>query len=157
MVVKKRSLGRGLDALLSCSSTDARMPQLSSDRRRASCRAFAVEHLQRGQYQPRQDFGQEALEELARSISRPGRGAADRHAAAHRARPRAGRQRYEIIAGERRWRAAQLAGLQKIPAVVRDIPDSAAMAMALIENIQREDLNPLEEAVALHRLVANST
>ena len=109
--------------------------------------------LQRGKYQPRVDMRQESLQELAESIKsqgvvqpivvRPVDGAA----------PGAS-QRYEIIAGERRWRAAQLAGLPTIPAVIRRVPDEAAIAMALIENIQREDLNPLEEARALERLIS---
>src|SRR5690606_9224939 len=100
---------------------------------------------QRGKYQPRRDIQPEALEELAESIRAQGvmqpiviRPISD--------------QRYEIIAGERRWRAAQLAGLDRIPAVIKDVPDEAAIAMALIENIQREDLNPIEEAFALKRL-----
>ena len=104
-----------------------------------------VEFIQRGKYQPRRHMNQEALQELADSIKAQGvmqpivvRPVAD--------------NRYEIIAGERRWRATQLAQLDKIPAVVRDVPDEAAIAMALIENIQREDLNPMEEAVALKRL-----
>jgi ParB family chromosome partitioning protein len=111
--------------------------------------------LQRGKYQPRVDMRQEALEELAISIRnqgliqpivvRPLAGAATDGVAA---------PRYEIIAGERRWRAAQIAGLNTIPALIRRVPDEAAIAMALIENIQREDLNPLEEARALERLVA---
>ena len=109
--------------------------------------------LQRGKYQPRVDMRQEALEELAISIRNQGviqpivvRPLAERR--------RRAPQRYEIIAGERRWRAAQIAGLTTIPAVIRRVPDEAAIAMALIENIQREDLNPLEEARALERLIA---
>jgi len=108
--------------------------------------------LQRGKYQPRTDMREETLNELAQSIKSQGlvqpilvrplpRGAAGET------------QRYEIIAGERRWRAAQMAGLGDIPAVIRDVPDEAAVAMALIENIQRENLNPLEEAGALQRLI----
>jgi ParB family chromosome partitioning protein len=113
-------------------------------------RALPVDQLQRGQYQPRMDMRPESLDELANSIRaqgvvqpivvRPLTGAP-------------GPVRYEIIAGERRWRAAQLAGLQEIPAVVREVGDSAAVAMALIENIQRENLNPMEEARALERLI----
>jgi ParB family chromosome partitioning protein len=109
-----------------------------------------VDQLQRGQYQPRVDMRPESLDELASSIRAQGvvqpivvRAIADGP----------GQVRYEIIAGERRWRAAQLAGLQEIPAVVREVGDSAAVAMALIENIQRENLNPLEEARALERLI----
>jgi ParB family chromosome partitioning protein len=109
--------------------------------------------LQRGRYQPRVDMRPESLAELAESIRAQGVvqpivvrpiGEADAH----------GVQRYEIIAGERRWRAAQLAGLREIPAVIRHVADDAAIAMALIENIQREDLNPLEEARALQRLIS---
>jgi ParB family chromosome partitioning protein len=113
--------------------------------------------LQRGKYQPRVDMRQEALEELAISIRNQGviqpivvRPLATPTAVAGSANV----QRYEIIAGERRWRAAQIAGLTTIPAVIRRVPDDAAIAMALIENIQREDLNPLEEARALERLIA---
>jgi ParB family chromosome partitioning protein len=114
-----------------------------------------LEQLQRGKYQPRVDMRQEALEELAISIRNQGliQPIVVRPLAA------AGTEtgsvvRYEIIAGERRWRAAQIAGLKTIPALIRRVPDEAAIAMALIENIQREDLNPLEEARALERLVA---
>ena len=109
-----------------------------------------VDLLERGQYQPRDDMRQDSLEELAKSINAQG------VVQPIVARPvnRGGQsQRYEIIAGERRWRAAQMAGLQEIPAVIRDVPDDAAIAMALIENIQREDLNPLEESRALDRLI----
>ncbi len=113
-------------------------------------KSVPLEHLQRGEYQPRVDMRQDSLEELAASIKAQGvvqpivvRPVSSTGAA----------QRYEIIAGERRWRAAQIAGLAKIPAVIRDVPDKAAIAMALIENIQREDLNPLEEARALDRLI----
>ncbi len=111
-----------------------------------------IDLLQRGKYQPRIDMRQETLQELADSIKAQGlvqpivvRPITEAGAG----QPR----RYEIIAGERRWRAAQLAGLHEIPAVVRHVPDSAAIAMALIENIQRENLNPLEEARALERLI----
>lgn len=108
--------------------------------------------LQRGKYQPRTDMREESLSELATSIKAQGL------IQPILVRPLAGRgpgesQRYEIIAGERRWRAAQLAGLAEIPAVIRDVPDEAAVAMSLIENIQRENLNPLEEAQALQRLI----
>jgi len=147
MTPKKR-LGRGLDALLSkpVADTAAVMGKESAD----GLRELPVELLQRGQYQPRVDIRQDTLEDLASSIRaqgvvqpivvRPiGKGGST--------------QRYEIVAGERRWRAAQLAGLADIPSVVKDIPDEAAIAMALIENIQREDLNPLEESRALDRLI----
>ncbi|MGM0595068.1 MAG: ParB/RepB/Spo0J family partition protein, partial [Pseudomonadota bacterium] len=105
-----------------------------------------VELLQRGAYQPRIDMHPDTLEELADSIRAQG------VVQPIVVRPIPG-DRFEIIAGERRWRAAQLAGLHDIPAVVRDVADQAAMAMALIENIQREELNPMEESMALHRLI----
>jgi ParB family transcriptional regulator, chromosome partitioning protein len=109
--------------------------------------------LQRGKYQPRVDMRQESLEELAASIK--AQGVVQPIVVRPVGTPAAGEsQRYEIIAGERRWRAAQIAGLATLPAVIRRVPDDAAIAMALIENIQRENLNPLEEARALERLVA---
>ena len=107
-----------------------------------------MEFIQRGKYQPRRDMHPEALEELADSIKAQG----VMQPIVVRPVSAPGDIKYEIIAGERRWRAAQLAGLEKIPAVIREVPDEAAIAMALIENIQREDLNPIEEAVALKRL-----
>ena len=109
-----------------------------------------VEYLQRGQYQPRVDMRQDSLEELAESIKAQG---VVQPIVARPISKKDGIQRYEIIAGERRWRAAQMAGLAEIPAVIRDVPDESAIAMALIENIQRENLNPLEEARALDRLI----
>ena len=146
MVVKKRGLGRGLDALIGAASfgqaaPDAQAPQA----RREELRSLPVDLVQRGRYQPRRDFNPEALEELANSIRTQGL------MQPIVVRP-VGGERYEIIAGERRWRAAQMAGLGEIPAIVRDVPDEAAIAMALIENIQRENLNAIEEAVALQRL-----
>src|SRR5690606_35128222 len=111
-----------------------------------------VDLLQRGKYQPRIDMRQETLQELAESIK--AQGVVQPIVVRPLGEPGAdGPRRYEIIAGERRWRAAQLAGLHEIPAVVRHVPDEAAIAMALIENIQRENLNPLEEARALDRLI----
>lgn len=139
MATKKNRLGRGLDALLSPEATQERG---EGDR----LIDLPVEQLQRGRYQPRTGMDKARLEELAESIRSQG------VVQPIVARP-LGEGRYEIIAGERRWRAAQLAGLHEIPAVVREIPDQAAVAMALIENIQREDLNPLEEAGALRRLI----
>ncbi|NGX17546.1 ParB/RepB/Spo0J family partition protein [Wenzhouxiangella sp. XN24] len=146
MAVKKRSLGRGLDALLSSSS---RASTADTAREDAQFRELGVEQLKRGRYQPRLDIRQETLEDLADSIRAQGvvqpiviRPVTDTGDGA----------RFEIIAGERRWRAAQLAGLQKVPVIIRDVPDEAAVAMALIENIQRENLNPLEEARSLERL-----
>ena len=143
---KRKSLGRGLEALL---GTD---PIASQPDAQDGLRDVPVDLLERGRYQPRVDMRQESLEELADSIRSQGlvqpiivrplialEGGAE--------------TRYEIVAGERRWRAAQMAGLDAIPALVRDMPDRAAVAVALIENMQREDLNPLEEAGALKRLV----
>lgn len=156
-MAKKRGLGRGLDALLGSqnaatsltdtASSDTQAPPAShsGEARDGELRDLPVDLIQRGKYQPRRDMQPEALEELAESIKAQGvmqpivvRPLAD--------------QRFEIIAGERRWRATQLAGLDTIPALIRDVPDEAAVAMALIENIQREDLNPMEEALALQRL-----
>ena len=113
-------------------------------------REIPVELLQRGQYQPRVDMRQDSLEELAESIKAQG---VVQPIVARPIAKKGNVQHYEIIAGERRWRAAQMAGLGEIPAVVKDVPDEAAIAMALIENIQREDLNPLEESRALSRLI----
>lgn len=143
MATKKRGLGRGLDALLGVTQNS---PEVMDEvRASGQLQQLPIEQLQRGKYQPRRDMRQEQLEELANSIKTQGvvQPIVVR-AIAH--------QQYEIIAGERRWRAAQLAGLDTIPAVVRDIDDNAAIIMALIENIQREDLNPMEEAIALQRL-----
>ena len=154
MSAKKRGLGRGLDALLGASN--AAQSAADNDQPGEQAQASAsedgalkqlpVDLVQRGKYQPRKDIEPESLQELADSIKAQGvmqpivvRPVSDR--------------KYEIIAGERRWRATQLAGLDVIPAVVRDVSDEAAIAMALIENIQREDLNPLETAEAFHRLI----
>jgi len=152
MAVKKKGLGRGLEALLGGSAPVSTGQPVPASEQVEGLKHVPLDLLQRGVYQPRQEFGQEALEELASSIRSQGvvQPIVVRPLPARSA---AGAQRYEIIAGERRWRAAQLAGLQEIPAVVRELPDSAAIAVALIENIQREDLNPLEEAQALQRLV----
>jgi ParB family transcriptional regulator, chromosome partitioning protein len=167
MAVKKRGLGRGLDALLGSGSHAAPQdtpttaaavvqPELKAvpvaeDLPEATApdgalRMVPVDVIQRGKYQPRIDMHQESLQDLADSISAQGvvQPIVLRSIAAGR---------YEIIAGERRWRAAQLAGLHEIPAVVREVEDRAAIAIALIENIQRENLNPLEEARALERLI----
>ena len=161
MVAKKRGLGRGLDALLGGgskstttvidsdaadseavdSSTDSKAYKPSGD-----LRDLPIDLCQPGKYQPRTDMHQESLQDLANSIKAQGV-----------LQPIVVRLieggRYEIIAGERRWRAAQLAELHEVPAVIRDVPDEAAIAMALIENIQRENLNPIEEANALERLI----
>jgi ParB family chromosome partitioning protein len=148
MTPKKR-LGRGLDALLSKPVADsaAVTGKVSAD----GLREMPVELLQRGQYQPRIDIRQDTLEDLASSIRAQG---VVQPIVVRPIGKEGGTQRYEIVVGERRWRAAQLAGLAEIPAVVKDIPDEAAIAMALIENIQRENLNPLEEARALDRLIS---
>lgn len=139
MSTKKPRLGRGLDALLG-GSLD------TTANARDELRHLPVDLLLRGKYQPRTHMNPEALEDLANSIRAQG------VVQPIVVRPLSGGQ-YEIIAGERRWRASQMAGLDTIPAVVRDIPDEAAIAIALIENIQREDLNPVEEALALQRLI----
>jgi len=150
MAAKKRGLGKGLEALLGssgASALDADTPAtVESAVADGQLRKIPVELLQRGVYQPRIDMHPDTLEELANSIRAQG------VVQPIVVRP-VSSDRFEIIAGERRWRAAQLAGLHEIPAVVRDVPDQAAMAMALIENIQREELNPMEEAMALHRLI----
>ncbi len=140
MTSKRRGLGRGLDVLLSEVETAQEGPRKGERLVR-----LPVEHLERGRYQPRKDIQPEALRSLADSIKAQG------VVQPLIVRP-IGTDRYEIIAGERRWRASQLAGLAEVPVVVREIPDQAAVAIALIENIQREDLNPLEEADALIRL-----
>jgi ParB family chromosome partitioning protein len=161
MVVKKRGLGRGLDALLgqaarpAADATAVPATELRAVPAAATAEPIATDNalrflpidiIQRGKYQPRVDMHQESLQDLADSIGEQGV-----------VQPivvrSIGAGRYEIIAGERRWRAAQLAGLHEIPAVVREVDDRGAIAIALIENIQRENLNPIEEARALKRLV----
>lgn len=151
MVVKKRGLGRGLDALLSDVSDShtvgVQVSEKPADeqRKESDLRDIAINCIEPGRYQPRRDLNPEALEELAESIRRQGvmQPIVVRPVSAGR---------YEIIAGERRWRATGMAGFEHIPVIVRDVPDEAAIAMALIENIQRENLNPVEEARALQRL-----
>jgi len=150
MTAKKKRLGRGLDALLSKPVAETAAVTGAHTESDEGLRNIPLDLLQRGQYQPRVDIRQDSLEDLARSINAQG------VVQPIVARPMGNgtkRQRYEIIAGERRWRAAQMAGLQEIPTIIRDVPDQAAIAMALIENIQRENLNPLEEARALDRLI----
>ncbi len=137
-MTKAKGLGRGLDALLSGEQDSApQADQLSS---------LSVNLLQPGKYQPRTFMDNAALESLAESIRAQGI-----------MQPivvrKVNADKYEIVAGERRWRAAQLAGLSQVPVIIRDIPDEAALAMALIENIQREDLNPIEEAHGLQKLI----
>ncbi|MBS0554208.1 MAG: ParB/RepB/Spo0J family partition protein, partial [Proteobacteria bacterium] len=135
---KLKGLGRGLDALLAANHDD--------EAEKSALQTLATAALQPGKYQPRTRMDPGSLEELAASIKAQGvmqpilvRPIDD--------------DRYEIIAGERRWRAAQIAGLDDVPCLVREIPDEAALAMSLIENIQREDLNPLEEASGIQRLI----
>lgn len=159
MSAKKRGLGRGLDALLSSSKpapsannqqqATAATEQVSdvvAEQSKGELQKLAIEFLQSGKYQPRKDMSEEALEELASSIRAQGI-----------IQPivvrQIGADKYEIIAGERRWRAAQLAKLDTVPCIIKDVPDEAAVAIALIENIQREDLNAMEEAIALNRLL----
>lgn len=148
-MVKKRGLGRGLDALLGGAQSSAARQQDETQVVSGGAgpiNSLPVEQIQRGRYQPRRHFDEDKLRELADSIAAQGM-----------VQPIVVREvdpgKYEIIAGERRWRAAQLAGMAEVPVVVKDVDDQTAMAMALIENIQRDDLNPLEEAVALHRLL----
>ena len=149
MNTKKRKLNRGLDALLGTDLTK-KAPAGTAEASTISLgdgdlRQLPLEFLQRGKYQPRIDFDEATLQELADSIKAQG----VMQPIVVRS---VGADRYEIVAGERRWRASQLAALDTIPAIVREISDETAIAMALIENIQRENLNPLEEARALKRL-----
>jgi ParB family chromosome partitioning protein len=154
MATKRPSLGRGLEALLGTSTAAADQPpgSAAAPRLDEELARIPVDLLQRGRYQPRLDMRPESLQELADSIRAQGvvQPIVVRPVVAQRTGEPL---RYEIIAGERRWRAAQMAGLHDLPAVIRHVPDSAAMAMSLIENIQRENLNPLEEARALDRLI----
>lgn len=170
MSPKKRGLGRGLDALLGSNPSANNQPaqevsinppaenteiapesvpqesvSTNSQNKNDGLKHLPVDLIQRGKYQPRRDMHPEALEELAESIKAQGlmQPIVVRPISA---------EKYEIIAGERRWRATQIAGLDTIPALIKDVPDESAVAMALIENIQREDLNPMEEALALARL-----
>ena len=152
MAAKKRGLGRGLDALLGPARSAAKPVAAAttdgavSEAVGGELRTLGVEQLQRGKYQPRVDMHNDSLEDLADSIRAQG------VVQPIVVRPIDG-GKYEIVAGERRWRAAQLAELQDVPVVVRDMDDRTAIAVALIENIQRENLNPLEEAHALERLI----
>lgn len=139
-MAKKRGLGRGLDALLGTSA----VPGGGVD---GELRELPLDLIKRGRYQPRLDIDQASLRELADSIRV--RGVVQPVVV----RPAGDGSQYELIAGERRWRACLLAELDSVPALIRDVPDEAAMAMGLIENIQREDLNPVEEANALKRLI----
>ena len=143
MAARKKGLGKGLEALLGPVSAAQVMRGAGAN----SLRVLPVDLLQRGPWQPRTDFDQAALRELADSIKAQG------VLQPIMARPLGAGDKFEIIAGERRWRAAQLAGLHEIPVVVRELDDQAAMCVALIENMQREDLNPLEQARGLARLL----
>ncbi len=154
-MARKRTLGKGLGTLLQSARVAEEIEGLQQPGMTGQggysdgmLQELSVGVIERGRYQPRRDMSPEALEELASSIRKQG----VMQPIVVRPVGEAGEERYEIIAGERRWRATQLAGLQRIPAVIRDVTDDAAIAMALIENIQREDLNPLEEALALARL-----
>ena len=139
-MIKMKGLGRGLDALLSGSDTK---PE-------DELRNLPVDRMKPGKYQPRTHMDQDSLAELATSIKAQG---IMQPILVRAINNTPGAERYEIVAGERRWRAAQLAGLSEVPVLVRSIPDEQALAMALIENIQRENLNPLEEAQGLQRLI----
>jgi len=153
MSARKRGLGRGLDALLATQSNQNKqeqnvavpVEQNNEHSQTTGLKKLPVEQLQPGKYQPRKDMSPEALDELAASIKTQGviqpivvRKVAE--------------EQFEIIAGERRWRASQLAEQDLVPCIIKDVPDEAAVAIALIENIQREDLNAMEEAIALQRL-----
>jgi len=159
---KRRSLGRGLDALLSSArpappptpppgAEPAAAPVAAPAPLGEGLREVPVDLLRRGKYQPRVDMREDSLTELAESIK--AQGVVQPIVVRPLPNPGGGETQYEIVAGERRWRAAQIAGLATIPAVVREIPDESAVAVALIENIQRENLNPLEEARSLQRLI----
>ncbi len=154
MAAKKRGLGRGLDALLGTSAKSSNKTNHTAQDKSLKDGEFhkvPVEFIQPGMYQPRNDMHPEALEELASSIR--AQGVVQPIVIRAVGETDSGEQKYEIIAGERRWRASQMAGLHEVPAVIRNVPDSAAIAMSLIENIQREELNPIEEANALDRLI----
>lgn len=152
MSAKKRGLGRGLDALLTTSKHardhehEHSVDNDTQDFSKGELQKLPIEYLQPGKYQPRKDMSPEALEDLAASVKAQGI-----------IQPIVVRElekdKYEIIAGERRWRAAQMARLSEVPCLVKHVPDEAAVAIALIENIQREDLNAMEEATALQRLL----
>ncbi|MDO6613215.1 ParB/RepB/Spo0J family partition protein [Shewanella sp. 1_MG-2023] len=153
MTLKKRGLGKGLDALLSNSNAASRKTEQTQTEAKVTqspqedgLLMLDLDLLQSGKYQPRKDMSPEALEELAESIKSQGviQPIVVRKVDA---------EKYEIIAGERRWRASQIAQLDKVPCIVKQVPDESAVAIALIENIQREDLNAMEEAIALQRLL----
>ncbi len=141
---KKRGLGKGLDALLGDAHSVSSVTEVDESDQQDLDR-LPIDRIQRGRYQPRRHFDPDALQELADSITA--------HGMVQPVVVRSAGDGYELIAGERRWRAAQIAGLHELPAVVRDLDEQTAAAVSLIENIQREDLNPLEEARAIARLV----
>ncbi len=144
---RKRGLGKGLDALLSEPQAVSEVTEVSDAERRDALQQVPIDRIGRGRYQPRRQFDADALQELADSIAAQG--------VVQPVVVRAAEDGYELIAGERRWRAAQIAGVTEIPAVVRQLDEQAAAAIGLIENIQRQDLNPLEEARAIARLVGD--
>lgn len=146
MVIKRRGLGRNLESLLSVNPATMMEPSSATTEVGDRLHMLPITVLQRGKYQPRKDMNPAALDELANSIKAQG----ILQPIVVRA---INKKQYEIIAGERRWRAAQIAGLTEIPALIKEVSDQVTMALALIENIQRENLNPLEEAVAMHRLI----
>ena len=153
--MKKRGLGRDLSALLGSSAkkqsaTSTEKGESSEAASVSNLKKLPVEHMVRGRYQPRTEFNEEQLQELADSISKQGiiQPIIVRSISVDPAKPK-----YEIIAGERRWRAAQLAGMHEVPVIVKKYTDEEAIAVSLIENIQREDLNPIEEATSLDRLI----
>lgn len=151
-MAKRKSLGRGLDALLSQTGAGSAAEVTEPSDTAAGLSEVPIDLLERGRYQPRVDMREESLAELAESIR--AQGIVQPIVVRPLPNPSGkGEQRYEIVAGERRWRAAQQAGLDRVPAVIRDLSDHAALAIALIENIQRENLNPIEEATSLRRLV----
>lgn len=146
MVVKRKTLGRGLEKLLSNTGIMDEIISATEEKTLEGLQQLELHLLQSGKYQPRRDIDLDALDELANSIRQQG------VLQPIVVRPIA-QNKYEIIAGERRWRAAQLAGLPTIPVIIKDVSDEATMAIALIENIQRENLNPIEEALAIERLL----
>lgn len=140
--MKKKRLGRGLGSLI---GSVEKVVNVTAEEKNNALQEIDIDRIVRGEYQPRNHFDEDALNELADSIKAQG--------VIQPIVVRLQGDNYELIAGERRWRASQIAGLQRIPVVVRDIDSQAAAAIALIENIQREDLNPLEESAALQRLI----
>jgi len=146
MAVKKNPLGRNLSSMLSQSALQHAVENAGESAGRDSLKSLPLDLISPGPFQPRSIFDADRMQELAESIRHQG----VIQPVVVRVR---GNNDYELIAGERRWRAAQIAGIEKIPAIIRDVPDEIAVAMALVENIQRENLNPIEEAAALRRLV----